>query len=764
MKKDCILIVGDDVGVRKNLSDILREKGYEVVTITAGMETGTGIRGVMSDVSAALIDFNGDDMSVLKVIKEIRETSPGTECIVLAGFDASQERVVEAVNMGAYNYLKKPCDVDQLLLTIRRACEKHDVGEALQESEVLYSSVFENTASPTCILEGNRTISMINSAFEVLSGHSKETVEGKMSWTDFVLDEDITMMKAYHNKRMENDEGLPSEHAFRFIDRQGNIKDIALKLAVIDGTNKTLCSLMDMSERHRIEQALLESEKQYRSLMETAADMIFTLDREGKFTYINPAYERVTGYAVEKFIGRAFTDALVTEHIKSTIGRFERGISGKTNEFFEVEFKHKDGRKISVELNMTSLFNAQGMPKGRVGIARNISERRQLLAEKKNLEVRLQQAQKMEAIGTLAGGIAHDFNNLLMGIEGNASLLFLNMDPMHPHYERLKNIEQYVRDGADLTGHLLGFARGGKYEVKPTDLNRLIEKSSDMFGRTKKEIKIHRRFQTDIWVVEVDQGQIERTLLNIFVNAWQAMPGGGELYLQTENITLDKNYIKPYYFEHGRYVKMSITDTGVGMDKETVKRIFEPFFTTKERSSTKGTGLGLASAYGIIKNHGGMINVYSEKGVGATFNIYLPVSVKEVAVEEKLTEKFLTGTETIFLVDNEEMIIDVGKEILEALGYTLLLARSGEEAIAEYVTHKDKIDMVILDMIMPGMCGGEVYDILREINPDIKVLLSSGYSINGQATEILKRGCDNFIQKPFNIEQISHKVRKILDQ
>ncbi len=389
------------------------------------------------------------------------------------------------------------------------------------------------------------------------------------------------------------------------------------------------------------------------------------------------------------------------------------------------------------------------------------------ITQEKKLEVQLQRARKMEAIGTLAGGIAHDFNNLLMGIEGNASLVLLDIDSTHTHYEKLKNIQQYVRSGAGLTSQLLGFARRGKYEVKPTNLNELINKSSNMFNRTRKEMEIHRTYQEDIWTVEVDQGQIEQTLLNIYVNAWQAMPGGGKLYLQTENVTLDENYVKPYHFELGRYVKISVTDTGVGMDKATKDKIFDPFFTTKERGSDKGTGLGLASAYGIIKNHHGFINVYSEEGIGTTFNIYLPVSekdVKEVTEEKKLPNGFLKGTETILFVDDEEMIIDVSEEILKTLGYTILTARSGKEAIEIYSGNKDKIDMVILDMIMPEMDGGKTYDILKKINPEIKVLLSSGYSINGQATEILERGCNDFIQKPFNINQFSQKIREILEK
>ena len=377
-------------------------------------------------------------------------------------------------------------------------------------------------------------------------------------------------------------------------------------------------------ERDRAEIAMRESEEKYRRLAETATDIIFTLDTEGKFTYLNPEVEKITGYHFKEWIGRSFTEILAPEYIKSTVNRFRQGLSGETIPLYEIELIHRNGRKVPVELSVTSLFDAGGEITGRIGIARDITERKMAEEEKKKIEAQLQHAQKMEAIGTLAGGIAHDFNNLLMGIQGNASLAFCEMDTTHPHYGRLKNIEQYVQQGAELTRQLLGFARGGKYETKLTDLNELVEKGSDMFGRTKKEITIRSKYQKDIWAAEVDQGQIEQVLLNLYVNAWQAMPGGGNLYLQTENVTLDENYVKPYDVSPGRYVKISVTDTGVGMDEATLQRIFEPFFTTKEMG--RGTGLGLASAYGIIINHKGIINVYSEKGVGTTFNIYLPAS------------------------------------------------------------------------------------------------------------------------------------------
>jgi signal transduction histidine kinase/ActR/RegA family two-component response regulator len=437
--------------------------------------------------------------------------------------------------------------------------------------------------------------------------------------------------------------------------------------------------------------------------------------------------------------------------------RLRQGFIAETVTDYDVT--RKNGGDAALELSISLMKDQYGQPVGFRGMLRDVSERKKAEEEKRKLETQLQMAQKMESIGTLAGGIAHDFNNILMGIQGNASLMLLKIESDHPNHEKIKNIEKYVQNGTELTKQLLGFARRGKYHVKATDLNEILDKSAAMFGRTKKEIKIHTNLYDDIWTVEVDRGQIEQALLNLYVNAWQAMPAGGDLYVHTENVVVSRSNVLPY-MDPGNYVKTTVADTGVGIDRETQKRIFEPFFTTKGMG--RGTGLGLASVYGIIKNHGGYINVYSEKEHGTTFTIYLPASEKSIIEEQEVIAALIKGTGTILLIDDEQMILEVGKELLEEMGYQVIPALSGEKALKIYKEDPDNIDLVIMDMIMPGMGGGETFDRLKEIDPEIKVLLSSGYSINGQATEILQRGCDGFIQKPFNLNQLAGTIQKIL--
>jgi PAS domain S-box-containing protein len=509
---------------------------------------------------------------------------------------------------------------------------------------------------------------------------------------------------------------------------------------------------IEIGERKRAEDAFRKSEEKYRILVENASDAIFIIQDE-MIKFPNPKANAMVGYSSEELAEIPFIDLIHPDDRDMVFDVLKRVFRGdEIPGAYSLRMINKAGEELWVQLNVVFL-SWEGQPAS-LSILRDITQQ-------KGMEGQLLQAQKMEAIGALAGGIAHDFNNLLMGIQGNTSLIFMDIDSSSPHYEKLEKIEQYVQDGADLSRQLLGFARKGKYEVKPINLNEAIEQNCTMFGRTKKEVTIHRKFQQDIWAVKGDMGQIGQVLMNLYLNAWDAMPRGGNLYLMTENVILDEDFGGRHQLASGNYVKLSVTDTGVGIDEETKKRIFEPFFTTKEMG--RGTGLGLASVYGIIKNHNGIINVYSETNKGTTFNIYLPASEKHAAKKARSPEEMLKGSETILLVDDEDMILDAGNQMLEIMGYNVLIGGSGKEAIETYKKNQRQIHMVILDMIMPDMGGGAVYDEMKKMNPDVKVLLSSGYSIEGEATEILARGCNGFIQKPFRIIKLSHEIRKILD-
>jgi two-component system cell cycle sensor histidine kinase/response regulator CckA len=676
-----------------------------------------------------------------------------------------------AVNQGNFNVrVKTPMsgdvgelvkDFNEMVAQLATTTVKK---EELEASEEKYRTILESIEEGYYEVDMAGNVIFANSPMFKILGYSRDELIGMNNRQ--LMDEE-TAKKVYQVFNSVYATGTPSRLLdWELIpkDRSKRYVEVSVSLIKDSEGNPTGFRgiLRDISDRKLMEENLKNEKERFELLASNAPFGMSIINPDGVYEYINPEFITMFGYTIEDmptgktWFKLAFPDP---EYRKETISAWLVDLKGaKPGALRPREFKVKckDGSIKDIHFRTVMLKN------------NNQLVTYEDVTETRKLEYQLRHVTKMEAIGTLAGGIAHDFNNLLMAIQGNASLMALDIDPNHPFNEKIKNIQQYVKSGADLTKQLLGFARGGKYEVKATDLNKLIEKSSEMFGRTKKEITINLEFQEDIWVVEADQGQIEQVLLNLYVNSWQAMPGGGSLYIRTENVNFDKHNMKPYYLKPGNYVKISVTDTGIGMDESTRKRIFDPFFTTKEMG--RGTGLGLASVYGIIKNHEGYIDVYSEKGKGTTIELYLPATsenIKELSAKQEAQDEIVSGTETILLVDDEEMIIEVGEEILKTMGYKVLLARSGSNAV-EIVSKAKKgegippIDLVILDMIMPVMGGGDTYDRLKKIDPNIKVLLSSGYSIDGEATMILERGCNGFIQKPFNPTQLSQKIREVL--
>jgi two-component system cell cycle sensor histidine kinase/response regulator CckA len=625
-----ILVVDDEPRMCDSLKLFLGNEGYEIQTRHSGREALEAL--AKDDYDLVLLDLLLPDIGTAEIMDHINSRTPDTFVIVFTGH-ASSESAVASLKKGAFDYLRKPFEYEELLKTVKNALDQK-----------------------------------------------------------------------------------------------------ALK-----------------TDRKRAEEALVRAKEDWEKTFDAITDMVMLLDNKHRIIRVNSSAAKALNATKESLVGKKCYEAVHGQ--KRRIGQCPLTLTIKTL---------KPQTKEITEAKLGGTFICSTSPiLDHPGQLRGYAHTLKDVTQSKRLEAQLQQAQKLEAIGTLAGGIAHDFNNVLMSIRGHASLALVYAEAGRPHSEHLKGIEDSVQRGAELTKQLLGFAKGGKYEVKPTDLNELIESSSEMFGRTKKEIRIHRKYQKGIWPVEVDQGQVEQVLLNLYVNAWQAMPGGGDLYLQTTNVAFEENHAKPFGVGPGRYVKISVTDTGVGMDEATQQRIFDPFFTTKEMGL--GTGLGLASAYGIIKSHHGIISVNSEKGNGTTFHIHLPASEKEVKTRVKgPDEEMLKGTETVLLVDDEDMILDVGKGMLAEMGYKVLLARGGKEALRVYKKHKDKIDLVILDMIMPDISGGEIYDKMKEDNPKVKALLASGYSVTGHAADILKRGCDGFIQKPFDMKQLSGKIRHVL--
>jgi PAS domain S-box-containing protein len=646
-----VFIVDDEKRMCDSLKYILEHRGFHVAVATSGKDALNEIAS--KDFDLFLLDICIPDLDGFYLMEHIFSRAPDAPVVMMTG-DASVESAIKALKKGAYDYLKKPFEPEELEKTIKNALRQR-------------------------------------------------------------------------------------------------------KLLV---------------ENRSIQNRLKLSERRYRFMVQNSPDMIYTLDNTGRFTFVNTASERLFGYKAQDLVGQHFHMILNKEDIPKAQWRFnERRTGERATAGYELRLKSGPRKKYGdlngngysiIELNATGIYHREHgrTPKelvGTYGVARDITYR-------KILETQLLQAKKAEAIGNLAGGIAHDFNNLLMGIQGIVSLMLIKMDAANPIYDRIKTLEQYVQDGAGLTRQLLAFVKGGTFEILPTNMNHLIKKQNDMFGRTRKEIKIFEELEPNIWPVEVDPVQIEQVLLNLYVNAGHAMPKGGTLLIRTENTFLGENdvLIQSDQLKPGRYVKISVADSGVGMDEKTLQRIFDPFFTTK--GVGKGSGLGLYSAYGIIKNHRGHIEAYSEKAKGTTFSMYLPVSDKKISKVKKPTIKRMVGHETVLIVDDEEKIRNICNENLKLLGYSVFTADSGTQAVEIYRKKANVIDIVVLDMIMPGLSGNDTYERLKQINPNVKVLLASGYTMEGQAKEILDSGCNAFIQKPFKIEQLSMMIRTVLEK
>ena len=655
---------------------------------------------------------------------------------------------------------------------------KKETEERRRAQEILrqYERIVSTTPDPIAILDRNYRFQMVNDACLTGFGKSRDQILGKTA-SEVLGSKVFERSIKKHLDRCLKGEVITYQRWFDFmtIGRRFMSVNYYPYLDADDGVSGVVMSARDITERRHAEVRLQENEKRFRNLFEQSNDAIF-LHKSNRIIDVNQRACEMLGYNRNQLLSMSIPDLHHKKDRTESERRINTAYRGESI-LFETQFVKVDGTTVDVEVSSKIIDHKNKIIQG---IARDITERTLAQKEKKGLEAQLQHAQKMEALGTLAGGIAHNFNNLLMGIQGNVSLMLLETDPAHPNYNRLKRIEQSVQSGSNLTSQLLSYAREERYEIKPLNVNRLLEETSETFATAKREIRVHRELCKGIQGILADQGQIEQVLLNLYINAEDAMPGGGDLFLKTANVAHKDMGSRPYKVKHGDYIIITVRDTGIGMDEETMEHIFEPFFTTK--GLAKGTGLGLASVYGIIKAHAGYIEVDSHKGQGTIFSIYLPASKKKLPEARVHSVGITTGTETVLLVDDEEMILEVGTQMLEALGYKVVEARSGREAIdivskahrAKRKAEEGKEryapsamppapDLIILDMIMPDMGGRETLERIRELNSDIKVLLSSGYSIDGWAKEILERGCDGFIQKPFDIKELSQKVREILD-
>ncbi|MBN1614563.1 MAG: PAS domain S-box protein [Deltaproteobacteria bacterium] len=551
-------------------------------------------------------------------------------------------------------------------------------------------------------------------------------------------------------------------------------KDEALGVLVVDKvtakqkvTHSEMSLLMGIAPQIAISinnalsyQKTQESEQRFRSLSENAPDIIYTLDSNGAFTYINPAWEKLLGHPAREVLGKPFIDFIEKRDVDGFLHYFERVRSDKTVvRDFPLIIPHMKGPERHFTMSGAPNLDAEGGFIGLVGTLKDVTEQR-------NLEDQLRHATKMEAVGTLTSGISHDFNNIIQAISGYNQLLLMRRTESDPDWKYLNNINKLIQRSSELIRQLLIFSRKMESRFEPLNLSQEIEKFYELIARSiPRMISVRFDMDVDLYLVSGDRAQLGQVIMNMAINAGDAMPDGGEITISTRNVNIDRNETRHnILMKKGHYALIRFSDTGHGMDRETLDRIFEPFFTTKDVG--KGTGLGLSVVYGIVKNHNGYIICESEQEIGTTFYIYLPAldhPYTEEDYKKASREEDLSGTETILLVDDEKYLLEGGRDILNHFGYDALVAETGEDALEVFKKERDRIHLVIMDLIMPGMGGLKCLSEILKIDPATKVVIASGYAANIKKSDLLKNGAAGFVQKPYHLHDLLREIRRVID-
>ena len=518
------------------------------------------------------------------------------------------------------------------------------------------------------------------------------------------------------------------------------------------------------------------AQQKYSDIIQNSPDLFFMLDKNFYLTFVNKTFESTLGYPFKTILNKPLMD-LVYEADRKKLHFFLNDRRSKNSRRADLGAEIRmecrpdgsdDKKLVHLEIKKSSFSFYNGNGKNQDNpelciVGRDISYR-------KEFEKQLIYSQKMEAVGVLAGGIAHNFNNLLMNIQGQATIMKMEIDKDHPCYEKFNAIERHINRGSNIARQLLTFARGGEYNIKPVNMNYTIKDTLELFSISRKNINIQLDLTKDLWSVAVDIGQMEQVLLNLFMNANHAMPKGGDLFIKSENVLLDSKGADNLNCISGKYIKLTVKDTGCGIDKNIRKKIFDPFFTTKKQN--QGTGLGLASAYGIIKKHHGRIVVESEPEQGARFTIYLyasnntadSLSKRDRYEQESGSHQVNTEQSTVIVIDDDVEILEQSSNMLKAIGFNVITAENGRDGIQKYLKDHDRISLVVLDMVMPGLNGAETFEYIKKINPESRVLIITGYKKTNEIDLLLKDKTSAFLKKPYGIDQLSEKITMLLER
>jgi PAS domain S-box-containing protein len=632
--------------------------------------------------------------------------------------------------------------------------------QVIYESEQMFRAITDNAMDAIILIDNEGCISYWNPAAEKIFGYTREEAIGKQLHQLLIPPRYHDSFKKGFISFKETGKGAVAGKSIELqaIGKGRTEFPIELSLSAIQlkGKWSGLGVVRDVSERKRTEAELYKLSL----AVEQSQVSIVVTDAKGNIEYVNPKFMEVTGYTREEVIGKNPRILKSGEHPPEFYKQFWGVLTSGKEWRGELQNKRRDGELYWENASISPIKDTEGVITHFLGVKEDITE-------KKRLEKHLIQAQKMEAIGNLAGGVAHDFNNLLTVIIGYSDFLLTKLDKQDQTNKFVGEIKKAGQRAASLTHQLLAFSRRQVLQPKVIDLNTVVADIEQMLKRLiGEDIELITDCEPELDPVNADQGQMEQVLMNFVINARDAMAGGGRITVKTENVTIDKSYCKTYsYGRPGRFVCLAVHDTGIGMDKETISHIFEPFFTTKKEG--QGTGLGLSVVYGIVKQHEGWINVYSEPGHGSVFRVYLPASrvSKEIEAEEAISLEEIRGHgERVLLVEDEAMLREFAVGVLRENGYAVFAAQNAEEALDIFEREKRDFNLVFSDTVMTGKTGIELVDQLLCLKPELAVLMTSGYLENRSQWSLIQERSFNFVHKPYTLSALLRALRKAIMQ
>ncbi len=727
-------------------------------------------------VTKAVCDWNrGIYLEILKVAGAKKPKISETKCVVRGDhcceFEISWQQIgiIKRALRGFFTWLCKPLTGELVAEYEESVRDRDALIEKLKASEERYRSVFENTATPTVIVEDDLTITMVNEEFEKISGYSREELEKKVPLSQF-LDKDAIELLVNLSEEQLEETGEFSKSELRFRSKGDILKDVLVKVGNIPGTGRKIFSFIDITPRKRMERALRQSEEKHRSILQSIEEGYFEVDLRGRFTFVNDSLCRILRIGRKELLGKSykdFTTPAMTGKIYAVFNLvFKKGRPVKVAEF---PFLRKDGAKVILGVSASLIRNEKGEPIGFRGIMRDVTEREKAKEEKRRLRARLEHAKRMEAIGTLAGGVAHDLNNILSGIVSYPELLLMQVPPDHPLYNPLVTIKNSGEKAATIVQDLLTLARRGVTVSEVINLNQVINDylNSPEFEKLTTfhpDVQIETRLAPDLLNLKGSPVHISKAIMNLVSNAAEAMPEGGKITIITENAYVESK-LNGSELREGDYVVLKVRDTGIGMTEEEKERIFEPFYTKKVMGRS-GTGLGMAVVWGTVEDHKGHIEIETAKGKGSTFILYFPATREKLAEkEEKIItiDRYMGKGESILVVDDVKEQREIASEMLRTLKYNVMAVASGEEAV-EYIKRQPP-DGMIIDMIMPpGMDGLDTYRRVLEIRPGQKAIIVSGFAESERVKEAIRLGAGAYVKKPYSLEKLGTALRSTLDR